>query len=178
VQLNALTSLSPFFPLHYSLITKYTLYPKVFPMSFGFSVGDFITAAELAERLYKDIYLVARHASYELLQLQSEVATLKMSISLLVTEIKDKNSILARSGKERVDTVNAVIKETKKTLLDLEKLSKSFNPAQNKAGPLGKLKSAWDKTKFATEMPKVDALRARLQYQNGTINLLLICAGK
>ncbi|KAE9379962.1 hypothetical protein N431DRAFT_289254, partial [Stipitochalara longipes BDJ] len=147
-------------------------------MSFGFSVGDFITAAELAERLYKEIYLVARHASQELLQLQSEVATLKMSISLLVAEIENKNTVLARSGKERVDTVNAVIGETMKTLLDLEKFSKSFNPAQRKAGAIGKFKLAWDKTKFGQEMPKVDALRARLQYQNGIISLLLVSAGK
>ena len=43
-------------------------------MSFGFSVGDFIAAGLLAERLYKEIYLVARHASQELQQVQNEVA--------------------------------------------------------------------------------------------------------
>lgn len=147
-------------------------------MNSGFSVGDFIAAGELAERLYKEIYLVARHASQDLLQLQNEVATLTISINLLVTEVQDRDTVLARSGKDRVDTVNSVLKDTKKTLLDLEKFSKSFNPAYRKYGPLGKVKSAWDKTKFATELPKVDALRARLQYQNGTINLLLISAGK
>jgi len=86
-------------------------------MSFGFSIGDFIAAGELAERLYKEIYLVARHASQELLQLQSEVATLSMSINLLVAEVQDKDTVLARSGKDRVDTVNSVLKDTKKTIL-------------------------------------------------------------
>jgi len=37
-----------------------------------------------------------------------------MSINLLTVEIKDKNSTLARSGEERVNTVNGVLAETKK----------------------------------------------------------------
>lgn len=147
-------------------------------MSFGFGVGDFIAVGQLAERLYKDIYLLAQHASQELLALQSEVATLNMSINLLIAEIKDENSTLARSGEERINTVNGVLADTKKTLLELEKFSQSFAPGHKKAGAFGKVKSALNRTKFALELPKVDALRARLQYQNGTLNLLLMSAGK
>ncbi|KAN0116843.1 hypothetical protein V8E51_002820 [Hyaloscypha variabilis] len=146
-------------------------------MSFGFGIGDFIAVGELAERLYKEIYLVARHASQELLALQSEVATLNMSINLLIAEIKDENSTLARSGEERVNTVNGVLAETKKTLLELEKFSQAFGLCQRKAGAFEKVKSVMNKTKFAIDLPKIDALRARLQYQNGTLNLLLMSAG-
>jgi hypothetical protein len=101
-----------------------------------------------------------------------------MSINLLTAEIKDKNSTLARSGEERVNTVNGVLAETKKTLLELEKFSQTFGLCQRKAGAFGKVKSVMNKTKFAMELPKIDALRARLQYQNGTLNMLLMSAGK
>jgi len=67
---------------------------------------------------------------------------------------------------------------TKKTLLELEKFSQTFGLCQRKAGAFEKVKSVMNKTKFAMELPKVDALRARLQYQNGTLNLLLTSAGK
>jgi hypothetical protein len=172
LQLQVSTNCTPLFlhGLGYS-------YRHLLEMSFGFGVGDFLAVAQLAERLYKEIYLVARHASHELLQLQSEVATLSMSINLLVAELQDKNSVLARSGKERVETVRSVLKATKNTLLDLESFSKGFQDSR-KSGALKKIRLVWNKAKFATDMPKIDALRARLQYQNGTINLLLVSAGK
>jgi hypothetical protein len=147
-------------------------------MSFGFSIGDFIAVAELAERLYKDIYLVARHASQEVLQLQSEVATMSMSMRLLLAEIQDKNSVLAQGGEERINAVNSVLMSTMGVLNDLDRFSRSFAFMEKKPGLLNKSKAVWDRMKFAKDLPKVDALRARLQYQNGTINLLLISAGK
>lgn len=147
-------------------------------MSAGFSVGDFAAAAELAEQLYADVYLVARHASPELLHLQSEVATMSMSLNLLLAEVKDDESVLAQSGKERVDTVNSVLASTTGVLNDIDRLSKQFTFMQTKAGVLGKPKAVWDRVKFARDLRRVDALRAKLQYQNGIINLLLISAGK
>jgi hypothetical protein len=146
-------------------------------MSFGISIGEFIAIEQLAEQLYKDVCLV-RHAPQELLALQNEVATLHMSINLLIADIKDKTSTLGRSGEERVNTVNGVLAETKKTLLELEKFSQNFSGGQRNAGAFGKVKSVLNKTKFVLEFPKIDALRARLQYQNGTLNLLLMGAGK
>lgn len=146
-------------------------------MSFGISIGEFIAVGQLAERLYKDVCLV-RHASQELLALQSEVATSNMSINLLIADIKDKTSTLARSGEERVNVVNGVLAETKKTLLELEKFSQNFRGDQRNAGAFGKVKSVLSKAKFVGELSKIDALRARLQHQNGNLNLLLMCDGK
>ena len=74
-------------------------------MSFSISISEFIAVGQLAERLYKDVCLV-RHASQELLALQNEVATSNTSINLLIADIKDKTSTLARSGEERVNVVN------------------------------------------------------------------------
>jgi hypothetical protein len=42
-----------------------------------------------------------------------------MSINLLIGEIKDKNLTLVRSGEERTSTVDGVLAETKKALLEL-----------------------------------------------------------
>ncbi|CZR56337.1 uncharacterized protein PAC_06225 [Phialocephala subalpina] len=146
-------------------------------MSFGFSVGDFIAAGEFAGRIYKDIIQVARHATRELSSLQNEVAALKTSIDLLVIEVNDKDTILARSGQEKVKLVNLVLQETTDLLGDLEKTARAFDFTDRKAGTLARIKSAFDKTKFALEMPKIDALRAKLQCQNGKLNLILASAG-
>ncbi|KAH8757835.1 hypothetical protein F5882DRAFT_444404 [Hyaloscypha sp. PMI_1271] len=145
-------------------------------MSFGISIGEFIAVGQLAERLYRDVCLV-RHASQELLALQNEVATSNMTINLLIAETKDNTSTLARSGEERVKVVNGVLAETKKTLLELEKFSQNFSGGQRKAGAFGKVKSLLNKAQFVMELSKIDALRARLQHQNGNLNLLLMCAG-
>jgi hypothetical protein len=83
-------------------------------MSFGFGIGNSVAAGQLAEQLYKEIYPVARHASQELLQPQNEVATPSMSINLLVKEVEYRNTVLRRSGKHRVDTVNSTLKDTMK----------------------------------------------------------------
>jgi hypothetical protein len=45
-------------------------------MSFGFAVGDSIAVGQLAQSLYKDVYLVARGAPEEVRLLVSEVAIL------------------------------------------------------------------------------------------------------
>jgi hypothetical protein len=50
----------------------------------------------------------------------------------LIADIKDKTSTLARSGEERVNVVNGVLAETKKTLLELEKFSQNFRGDQRK----------------------------------------------
>jgi len=146
-------------------------------MSVGISISEFIAVGQLAERLYKDVCLV-RHASQELLALQNEVATSNMSINLLIAEIKDKTSTLARSGEERVNVVNGVLTETKKTLLELEKLSQNFRGDKRNDGAFRKVKSVLSKAKFVGEFSKIDALRARLQHQNVNLSLLLMCAGK
>ncbi|KAN0112301.1 hypothetical protein V8E51_005252 [Hyaloscypha variabilis] len=145
-------------------------------MSFSISISEFIAVGQLAERLYKDVCLV-RHASQELLALQNEVATSNTSINLLIADIKDKTSTLARSGEERVNVVNGVLAETKKTLLELEKFSQNFRGDQRNAGAFGKVKSVLSKAKYVGELSKIDALRARLQHQNGNLTLLLMCAG-
>ena len=56
-------------------------------MSFGFSIGDSIAAGELARRLYREFYLVAREAPEELKLLMTEVGALSQSIDFLIDEV-------------------------------------------------------------------------------------------
>jgi hypothetical protein len=145
-------------------------------MSFGFGIGDFIALQRLAEHLYKDIY--ARHEAKELLALQNELATLSMSVNLLIEEVQDPGSTLARSGSERVSTINGIVADTMKSLKELEKILQSAGQGQRKGGASDKWKFMRNKTKWAIELPKIESLCARLKFHNGTLNLLLVSAGE
>ena len=79
-------------------------------MSFGFAVGDFIAVGQLAQSLYKDVYLVARGAPEEVRLLMSEIAILSHSIDLLIEEVKSPTSTLILAGESRVNMVNEVKK--------------------------------------------------------------------
>lgn len=89
-------------------------------MSFGFSVGDFIGVGELAHRLYRDVYLVARSAPEELQMLNSELGTLTLSIDLLLGERKNADSTLVKAGESRIRMVDDILKLANATLKDLE----------------------------------------------------------
>jgi hypothetical protein len=69
----------------------------------------------------------------------------------LIADIKDKTSTLARSGEERVNVVNGVLAETKKTLLELEKFSQNFRGDQRNAGAFGKVKSVLSKATHSVQ---------------------------
>jgi hypothetical protein len=146
-------------------------------MSFGFALSDFIAVGQLAQSLYKDVYLVARGAPEEVRLLMSEIAILSQSIDLLIEEVKSPTSTLIRAGESRVNMVNEVMKQANATLKDLEKFAKKYDFG-DKEGGRAKLKRTWDKLKFAREKSTIDELRTKVQYHNGAMNLLLTAAGK
>lgn len=143
-------------------------------MSFGFAIGDFIAVGQLAQSLYKDVYLVALE---ELRLLLSEMATLSQSINLLIEEVKSPTSTLIRAGESRVKMVNEMMKQANATLKDLERFAKKYDFGDREGGR-AKLKRTWDKLKFAREKSSIDELRSKVQYHNGAMNLLLTSAGK
>jgi phosphomevalonate kinase len=146
-------------------------------MSFGFSIGDFIAVSQLAHRLYKDVFLVARGAPKELQILMGEIALLSQSINLLIDEIKNPDSILVRAGEGRVDMVNRIMMQANATLKDLEKFADKYDFSA-KAGERAKVKRVWDKVRFARELSSLDELRKKVQDHNGKMILLLTSAGK
>ncbi|KAK4691776.1 hypothetical protein P7C71_g5297, partial [Lecanoromycetidae sp. Uapishka_2] len=95
-------------------------------MSFGFSIGDFIAVGDLAWKLYRDCYKVARGAPQEFHMLEREVSTLSHSLKILLEEVNDPDSILVKAGEDRVRMVNEMVAGIGETLKRLEKVAKKY----------------------------------------------------
>ncbi|KAI9734525.1 MAG: hypothetical protein M1834_002125 [Cirrosporium novae-zelandiae] len=145
-------------------------------MSFGFSIGDFVAASQLARSLYKDVYLIAQGAPTKVRNLQSEIANLSQAISFLGEEICNPNSTLRQAGQTRVGTVNTMMKQITEILEDLQNVVRKHDLGLA-GGEKAKIQRVWDKVKFANGELALDDLRAKVQYHNGLLNLLLTVAG-
>jgi hypothetical protein len=144
-------------------------------MSFGFGLGDFVTALKIANDLYKDIYLAGRAAPQELQLLRDDIGLLAQSIQLLIDEVKNLESTLVCAGPIRVEMVNTLMSRALETLRELQTIkSKHINiNTPNRS----KIKRILDKTKWALDVPSIEALRGKIQVHNGYISLLLTSAG-
>ncbi|KAL1648444.1 hypothetical protein SLS58_002199 [Diplodia intermedia] len=133
-------------------------------MSFGFGVGDFIAAGELCRKLYRNVYTVSIEAPEEITCLQNELSQLKSTIDMLVQEVKDPNSLIARCGQDRVKHANGIMSEVKTTLLEkLEKLVGKYEYFISQVGGAKKniMKRKWDKVKYASEIRTINDLRVK-----------------
>jgi hypothetical protein len=146
-------------------------------MSFGFGVGDFLAVGELAKSLYEDIYKVARDAPKDVEVLSKDLSVLRSSIDLLVSDSQDPDSILIKAGQDRVNQTNEVMRQTNQTLQGLDQLLRKYNVRRSAEGFRAKTHLAWDKVKYALDKDSTDELRMRLQYHNGSINVLLTSIG-
>ena len=95
-------------------------------MSFGFSIGDIIAVGELAWKLYRDCYQIARGAPQEFQILERELATLCNSLKILREEIDNPDSILSQAGNDRIRMVNTIVDDVDVTLKRLEKVAKKY----------------------------------------------------
>ena len=73
------------------------------------------------KKIYRDGFKIARGAPEEFSLLLNDVSTLSSSIEILREEIENPDSILIRSGEDRVRTVNEMIVGVRDTLKALEK---------------------------------------------------------
>jgi len=131
-------------------------YPVV--MSFGFSVGDFLAAGELAWKLYQNCYKVARDAPKEFQLLVGEISTLSNSLKMLHEEVLDPESILVQGGEDRVKMVNEMVARIEVTLKQLQKVATKYELL----GPSSKKKQILRRIKWSAEFTSVDALRNRV----------------
>jgi hypothetical protein len=163
-----------FSEFHYILLQaalRTTETDRKLEMSFGFSVGDFIAAGQLAWTLYRDYYRVARVAPAEVGLLRGEIGTLSNAIQILQEEVDDEESVLRRSGEDRIRMVNEMMERVADTLKELDKVSKKYDKLleyKDKAkskGKLSQLKEWRDKFKFSVDAPDLDALRNRVEKQ-------------
>lgn len=129
-------------------------------MSFGFGVGDILGAADLAYKLWKYCYKVARDAPQDFQLLVSEINTLSQSIRFLEEEGRDPNSTLVRSGPDRILMVNEMIARVVVTLRELQSIAEKYE----KLGDLsrGRLKQVWSKFKWSVDASDLDALRNKV----------------
>ena len=129
-------------------------------MSFGISVGDFLAASHLALTLYRQCYLVARDAPQEFQLLVAELATLSTTLRLLQDEVVDENSVLVKSGEDRL-RMKEMINRVDGTLKQLEKFSEKYakllDPGRSK------VRKVWDKVKWSAEMADIDGLRNKVR---------------
>ncbi|KAH0544335.1 hypothetical protein FGG08_001476 [Glutinoglossum americanum] len=132
-------------------------------MSFGFAIGDFITVGQLAWTLYRDCYTVARGAPQEFQLLLGEISTLSNSLKILQEEVINPDSILRRSGEDRVRMVNEMVSRVNQTLMDLQKVAKKYATL----GDSSKGKRIWQKLKCL--LGKVDLS------QHGDESTLNVC---
>ena len=68
-----------------------------------------------------------------------------------------------------------MMKQTNATLKDSERFAKKHDLEREMAREQSLRE--WDKLKFVSEKSSVDALRTKVQYYNGTMNLLLTSVG-
>ncbi|KAF8543319.1 hypothetical protein BDD12DRAFT_820835 [Trichophaea hybrida] len=142
---------------------------------FGFSIGDFIAVGDLAWRLYRQCYLVARNAPQEFQILTKELGTLHTTVKILHEEVANPDSVLVKSGEDRIRMVNEMIDRVRDTLNAMEKFAAKYGKMMD--NDRAKWKHRWDKFKWSLEASELDGLRNKLIYHNGVLSLLLTSAG-
>lgn len=129
-------------------------------MSFGFGVGDILGTGQLAFKLWKHCYKVARDAPEDFKVLVADIATLSQSITFLGEEINDPNSTLMRAGDDRIRMMREMMVRVEATLMELEKIADKYD----KLGSLsrGRMKQAWTKFKWSVDASDLDAVRNKV----------------
>ncbi|KAF2138991.1 uncharacterized protein K452DRAFT_300575 [Aplosporella prunicola CBS 121167] len=146
-------------------------------MSFGIGIGDAIAVGELCWKLYRQVYEVSRDAPDELRSIKEELGDMANTVQVLVEDAKNPNSPLVQSGPDCVNTANNILKRTGEVLGQLQEFSEKHSilrPPTDGNTRKRFPKVAWDKIKYAKELPKLNDLRAKLNYQNSQMNLLLL----
>ena len=129
-------------------------------MSFGFAIGDFIAAAELARRLWTEVCMAARAAPEELKSLSAELSVLSQSIGLLVEQAGNSESILVRAGEDRVLLVNTMVSAANETLLKLEAFAKKHRLVGNETR--SKFRRGFDKLRYTSDASTINSLRSKV----------------
>ncbi|KAH0558859.1 hypothetical protein GP486_004507 [Trichoglossum hirsutum] len=115
-------------------------------MSFGFANREFIAAGELAWKLYRDCYTIARGAPQEFQLLLGEISTLSNSLKILQEEVSDPGSTLVQAGEDRIRMVNEMVSCVNVTLKELQKVAKKYEIL----GTGSKGKQIWVKLKCSS----------------------------
>ncbi|KAH7370918.1 hypothetical protein BKA65DRAFT_26170 [Rhexocercosporidium sp. MPI-PUGE-AT-0058] len=144
-------------------------------MSFGFSVGDFIAAGELAFRVYQNVYMVAKNAPEAVKKLRDELAILSGAINILKGEVETPNSLVNNAGEMRKKMVIELIKNVLNTLTELERLSGKYVDMSSEE--VSKTRQILARVKWTRDLPSITTLLAKVEHYNSILNLLVTSAG-
>jgi hypothetical protein len=146
-------------------------------MSFGFSVGDFIAVAGLAERLYREVYLVARGGPSEISELCKELSSMSSALGVLKLEVQDPNSVLVQGGPARKTAITDMLGNVKGVPEQLEVYVKKHGLIADDTAKRSKFQRGLDKLRFSKDAGSINGLRAKLNYQCNILHLLMTSIG-
>ena len=125
------------------------------------ALGDIIAVGKLAFTLYRQCYLVARGAPQDFQSLLADLTMLQSSIKLLEVEVSNKDSVLVRSGEDRLRMMQEMMKRVEATLLELEKFATKYAKLLDTSR--SKTRKVWDRIKWSSELADIDGLRNKVR---------------
>jgi len=140
-------------------------------MSFGFSVGDFVTLTQLAWTTVQN----ARQACGALDSLTREVTSLHIVLQRLQIEIQKPDSLLSRTEDGRLDELGTIVRGCRGVLRVLDQVLVKYNGMSDEKRALKKFKL---KVQFGNgEMKDVAKIRQELATYTSALTLFLNLLG-
>ncbi|CAZ85639.1 unnamed protein product [Tuber melanosporum] len=137
-------------------------------MSFGLSVGDFITGAKLAWDLYHKCFLVAKDAPNEFLELMREIGSLRGVLKCIEDEINTR-----RIDESRQLAIRRTMDGTTRTLRRLEALVLKYRKLWSSDGL-----HFWRRIGWVREQQDIEGFRVRIMVYTCTLNLCVSSVGE
>jgi len=138
-------------------------------MSFGFSVGDFLSVGSLALRLY----FTYKDGPSDFRELCRELLTLHTTLEQLQLDIDDPTSIIARCHSTQQQNLVGVVRRCQEALVELEVLKTKYTKLDGE----GKTKKlSWTRMKYVKE--DVGEIRHKLSTHLNSIAMYLAGVGQ
>lgn len=135
-------------------------------MSFGFSVGDFVTVGGLCWKLYRK----CKDSKNEFREATNELIGLHAALLQLQDDVQTPGSLLRRSGEAAINHLAGIAKGCMGPLKELEDLVAKYDRLGSKS------KRTFERLKFSKE--NVDGIRQKLMFHTNTLDLFLSSLGK
>jgi hypothetical protein len=163
VHLKLDTLILPFYQVAHAeqAADAFAIFAKNSTMSFGFSIGDFVTVGNLAWSVFRS----CKAAPGEFQELSKEVSSLHTALKELEDEASDPQSLLNRRGARRKDELFMIRDNIETALQQLDDIVKRYQSLGRRE------KKTWDRVRFAAE--DLDAIRGKLVFHTSAISLFL-----
>lgn len=137
-------------------------------MSISYGASDIVALSSLVWKLYNDVYVPAREAPKNRLELIKELGGLKEVLSILAADTNSK-TCKQRLREDRKRTLDLCLNNCGDILAKLDKLIEKH---RNLRGSL------WEGVKWVRTRREVAKLRSRLAVYTAHLKLFLVSTGK